>query len=387
MGTHPIFESDFDCLTEYLVQGMTEKAEKEDMGTCLLVMGMAGSGKTTFVQRLTANLTMSDREKPPYVINLDPAVAELQFPTNIDIRDTVKYKEVMTQYGLGPNGAIMTSLNLFSTKFDQVLEIVEKRASATDHVIIDTPGQIEVFTWSASGSIITETLATTIPTVVLYVMDVAKCTSPVTFMSNMMYACSILYKTELPFVIVLNKADIVDHSFALEWMRDYESFLDAINKEESYISNLSRSLSLVLDDFYSTLRAVGFSSVTGAGFDELLKEIEKARKEYFSDFLPDLEVKREKAREKEERRKREHIQKLKDDLTPSASRYASTRSSKAASRADSPQRGLIPPSDLLDYQAEDEGDSTNQRAKSANERLEEESFERFIQSNLEARRK
>ena len=71
----------------------------------------------------------------------------------------------MTQYGLGPNGAIMTSLNLFSTKFDQVLGLIEKRSSETDHVIIDTPGQIEVFTWSASGSIITETLASTIPTV------------------------------------------------------------------------------------------------------------------------------------------------------------------------------------------------------------------------------
>ena len=62
-------------------------------------------------------------------------------------------------------------------------------------------------------------------------MDVAKCTSPVTFMSNMMYACSILYKTELPFVIILNKSDIVSHKFALEWMRDYESFLDAINSK------------------------------------------------------------------------------------------------------------------------------------------------------------
>lgn len=26
----------------------------------------------------------------------------------------------MKQYGLGPNGGIVTSLNLFSTKFDQV---------------------------------------------------------------------------------------------------------------------------------------------------------------------------------------------------------------------------------------------------------------------------
>lgn len=37
-----------------------------------------------------------------------------------DIRDTVNYKEVMKQYSLGPNGGIVTSLNLFATRFDQV---------------------------------------------------------------------------------------------------------------------------------------------------------------------------------------------------------------------------------------------------------------------------
>lgn len=39
-----------------------------------------------------------------------------------DIRDTVNYKEVMKQYGLGPNGGIVTSLNLFATRFDQVTQ-------------------------------------------------------------------------------------------------------------------------------------------------------------------------------------------------------------------------------------------------------------------------
>ena len=32
-------------------------------------------------------------------------------------------------------------------------------------------GQIEVFTWSASGNIITEALAAKYPTVIVYVMD------------------------------------------------------------------------------------------------------------------------------------------------------------------------------------------------------------------------
>lgn len=70
----------------------------------------------------------------------------------------------------------------------------------------------------------------------------------------------------------------------------------------------------MLDDFYCQLRAVGFSSVTGAGTTELLAEIEKARAEYFSEFLPDLEAKRKKAKEREERRKKEDLKKLKNDL-------------------------------------------------------------------------
>uniref|UniRef100_A0A8C9FV00 GPN-loop GTPase n=1 Tax=Pavo cristatus TaxID=9049 RepID=A0A8C9FV00_PAVCR len=48
---------------------------------CVLVLGMAGSGKTTFVQCLTAHL--HGQRCPPYVINLDPAVHELPFPANI----------------------------------------------------------------------------------------------------------------------------------------------------------------------------------------------------------------------------------------------------------------------------------------------------------------
>ncbi len=39
---------------------------------CVLVIGMAGSGKSSLVQRLVAHLHMQKR--PPYVVNLDPAV-------------------------------------------------------------------------------------------------------------------------------------------------------------------------------------------------------------------------------------------------------------------------------------------------------------------------
>ncbi|KAI9553556.1 hypothetical protein GHT06_021474 [Daphnia sinensis] len=263
----------------------TNLLERHKKPVCLIVLGMAGSGKTTFVQQLTSRFHA--RNKPPYVINLDPACREVPYPVNIDIRDTVNYKEVMKQYSLGPNGGIVTSLNLFATKFDQVIKLVEKRSANTDLAIFDTPGQIEVFTWSASGTIITETLAALFPTVVVYVIDIVRSVSPITFMSNMLYACSILYKLKLPFIVVMNKIDVVKHNYALEWMTDFDAFELALSSDSSYNANLSRSLSLTLDEFYKDLTTVGFSAVTGEGFDEFLAAVDAAVVEYETDYCPE----------------------------------------------------------------------------------------------------
>jgi ribosome biogenesis GTPase A len=69
-------------------------------------------------------------------------------------------------------------------------------------------------------------------------------------MSNMMYALSILYKSKTPLLIVFNKTDILDHSFAAKWMTDFAAFDDALSKQDNYLSSLSRSMSLVLEEFY-----------------------------------------------------------------------------------------------------------------------------------------
>lgn len=129
-------------------------------------------------------------------------------------------------------------------------------------MIIDTPGQIEAFSQSASGQIITETLGCTFPTVSLYVADTVRCENPNTFMSNMLYSLSILYKSKLPLLIVFNKIDVLDHSFAEKWMKDFDEFDQALSQVDTYLSSLSRSMSLVLEEFYSNILSVGVSSIT-----------------------------------------------------------------------------------------------------------------------------
>ncbi|TFK81950.1 XPA-binding protein 1 [Polyporus arcularius HHB13444] len=272
----------------------------------IITIGMAGAGKSTFVQQINSYLHSLDPPSPPYVLNLDPAVASTSYEANIDIRDTIDYHKVMKEYNLGPNGGILTALNLFTTKFDQVLDLVEKRADTVDYVILDTPGQIEIFTWSASGAIITDAVASSLPTVVAYIIDTPRTTAPATFMSNMLYACSILYKTKLPFILVFNKTDVRPHDFAVEWMQDFEAFQAALAShqgttddegEPTYMNSLMNSMSLVLDEFYKHLTAVGVSSVTGAGIKEFFDAVEASRAEYEKEYLPELQRARE-AREK-----------------------------------------------------------------------------------------
>lgn len=53
---------------------------------------MAGSGKTTLLQRLSSHLHTT--QTPGYIINLDPAVTQVPYGANIDIRDTVHFTQV-----------------------------------------------------------------------------------------------------------------------------------------------------------------------------------------------------------------------------------------------------------------------------------------------------
>jgi hypothetical protein len=144
-------------------------------------------------------------------------------------------------------------------------------------------------------------------------------------MSNMLYACSILYKTKLPMILVFNKTDIKDASFAKEWMTDYDAFQAALKEDEmsnafggnegsgdgmgmgsGYMGSLLNSMSMMLEEFYRHLSVVGVSSMTGHGVDDFFAAVAEKADEFRKDYQPELDKRRQdrdeskrKAREKE----------------------------------------------------------------------------------------
>ena len=87
--------------------------------------------------------------------------------------------------------------------------------------------------------------------------------------------------------------DVVPADYAMDWMRDSDAFQEALLAEgsESYMSSLTHSMALVLDEFYATLKAVGVSAMTGEGCDDLFEAIDAAAAEFDEEYKPQLDAK------------------------------------------------------------------------------------------------
>lgn len=249
--------------------------------TILLNVGMAGSGKSSFSQRLYSWLSKKDFKIDPnsglnqnvFSINLDPATLTTRMPCNEDIRDVIDYSKVMQDYNLGPNGAIITCLNLYLLKIDSLIEKIE--SSEAKYVIIDTPGQIEAFTWSSPGFVLVDTLKKLYKenVKIVYLIDSAESQKQEVFISNMVYASSLSCRYDLDVICAFNKCDLVDTKILMSWL-DYEVFRMSLDDNEMY-SPMLGSLALYFEEFYNILKVCCVSAATGFGEKEFFEKIEE----------------------------------------------------------------------------------------------------------------
>ena len=141
-------------------------------------------------------------------------------------------------------------------------------------------------------------------------------------MSNMLYACSILYKTKLPMILVFNKTDVQDASFAKEWMTDYEALSAALQADQEkaemeggdagsgYGGSLLQSMSLVLEEFYSHLSVVGVSSRVGTGVDDFFAAVKEKAEEFERDYQPELDRLRDQKEEEKMKKREKELEKM-----------------------------------------------------------------------------
>uniref|UniRef100_A0A0E0KDH0 GPN-loop GTPase 3 n=1 Tax=Oryza punctata TaxID=4537 RepID=A0A0E0KDH0_ORYPU len=75
------------------------------MGYAQLVIGPAGSGKSTYCSSLYQHCETVGRTI--HMVNLDPAAEHFSYPVSTDIRELISLDDVMEELGMGPNGGLI----------------------------------------------------------------------------------------------------------------------------------------------------------------------------------------------------------------------------------------------------------------------------------------
>ena len=233
----------------------------------IFVSGTAGSGKSLLSSKLYEYYTKN--EVFASILNLDPGVDNLPYTCDIDVRDYVDYVSIMQQYELGPNGAMVIATDLIASKIDDIQNEINQ--VNPDYLIIDAPGQIELFAYRSSGSFIVENISSDEKTNI-FLFDGALITRPVNFVSIALLATSVRLRLNLPTINVLTKTDLIreETKNILRWSTNLKTLENAIAKEadgESYslTTNILRGLNL--GGFAQGL--IPISNVTEEGFVNL----------------------------------------------------------------------------------------------------------------------
>ncbi|MFN4337044.1 MAG: ATP/GTP-binding protein [Candidatus Nitrosocaldus sp.] len=170
----------------------------------ILMLGTAGSGKST----LTARLVEWYASKGAYAItlNLDPGVIDLPYEPDVDVRSYVSIDEIMSRYRLGPNGALILASDLIADRLDEIQREVDELNP--DYVIVDTPGQLELFAYRASGVIFAKEFRCDAKASV-FLFDPMLANSPSNMLSISLLATSIRLRLGVAQVNVLSKIDLI----------------------------------------------------------------------------------------------------------------------------------------------------------------------------------
>jgi GPN-loop GTPase len=237
----------------------------------VFVTGTAGSGKSL----LTAALKnwYINRGEDAIAVNLDPGVLELPYEPDVDVRNRIQLQDVMQEYGLGPNGALILAADLTATRLSEIQEEIDSFKS--ENVIIDTPGQTELFAFRESGEFIVRELKADTK-VLLFLIDPLLASTPSNFLSLALLSASVGLRLSIPKMTVLTKRDIAREGVKkiTEWSRDTRNFEDALagtkdGEQYSLYSELFRSVRKL--SFGADLYPV--SSVTQEGLIALVGEL------------------------------------------------------------------------------------------------------------------
>ncbi|MET1125211.1 MAG: ATP/GTP-binding protein [Archaeoglobaceae archaeon] len=233
-------------------------------------VGTAGSGKT-FLTKAFADW-LETKRIDFMTVNLDPGAEFVPYAADFDVRDYYTLEDIMERYNVGPNGAQIIGADMLATIIDELRDEIE--LSNSDIVLIDTPGQMELFTLRESSVVLTKALGAE-RSVMVYLFDPVVSKTPSGYLSQLFMASSAVFRLELPQIQVLSKADLLSDeelSTITGWSRDPDSLYESLSLERK---TLSYELFFVLKESGFFRPLVPVSATEGFGMEDVYDGIQE----------------------------------------------------------------------------------------------------------------
>lgn len=240
----------------------------------MIMMGTAGCGKSTLTSALAS--FMDNNHLDVTKVNLDPAARRLPYDPDVDIRDYVNVDDVMNQLGLGPNGALVASVDMVAGQIDKIKEEIESTKS--EYAIVDTPGQIELFAYRSTGPLIVSALGGQ-TTVNLHLLDPNLVRYPTGFVSLALLGLSLQYRFTATQFTLLAKSDLLSDEEVnriVEWSTNSAQLYENVDTEGKGVTrDVSKIICEVLDRIGSSGEVIPVSAQREEGLDVLYAELER----------------------------------------------------------------------------------------------------------------
>lgn len=242
-------------------------------------IGTAGSGKSTLTGEMKNYVITRNPETSAITLNLDPGVRAIPYNPDIDIRDFIILEEVMDEYGLGPNGAMILASDLMVNFLDDLKDEIDEYNP--DWIFVDTAGQLELFAFRETGPLIASTLGFgSIQRAVTFLFDSHFVLRPNGFISTLLLAASVQFRFKnISQINLLSKVDLLDEDqidMIVNWSQDFRALEDSTNeREKGLIRELSMLISEVFIALGSTSEIIPCSVKEANGLDMLFGYLQR----------------------------------------------------------------------------------------------------------------
>jgi GTPase SAR1 family protein len=233
----------------------------------IIITGTAGSGKSLLTSRLME--LYKDNNAFPISLNLDPGAVSLPYEPDVDVRDIINIENLMREYGLGPNGSLIMATDMISTRLEEIQEQVDKLNP--DYVIVDSPGQIELFVFRTSGPYFVSNFQAE-NKVNLFTFDSILSTSPINFVVISLIATSVRLRLGISQIDVMTKRDLIIDKLhdILSWSNSKTAIEQSLSKEkDTQYSVLAQELLRGISRCNMFFNPILISNLTMAGMTNL----------------------------------------------------------------------------------------------------------------------